>query len=201
MKKSLLCGALLVLSVASAAHATPYTIAFQAVPGLSFNEPNFSGTGSFNYDPADGFSNFSVTLDGLSFDLTNSANNPAATSIDACPSSLTGAAFSFEVLTACNTGSFNGSYATPDVGFNFFSNGANITIGFGGPSHQANTGFLYIIYSSLPPLSNQFDVQGSFTVNEVPAVPEPSTLSLLGTGILALGARLRRARRQTTPIA
>ena len=68
-----LCAALIAAMFSIAAHASTYTITFTGT-GL------VPTSGSFNYDPVNGFSNFLVywpqILGTTPFDLTSAANNP-----------------------------------------------------------------------------------------------------------------------------
>ncbi|WP_288005471.1 hypothetical protein, partial [Acidiphilium sp.] len=108
MYKAILLAALLIVSATSSARAGLYDIIFSTP--TSSSDPNFSASGSFDYVPGTGFSNFNVLWDGSSYNLTSSANSPANRQLDACQNSLTGAAYTFSVLTACNTVTFTDSY-------------------------------------------------------------------------------------------
>ncbi|SIQ65156.1 MULTISPECIES: PEP-CTERM sorting domain-containing protein [Acidiphilium] len=189
MYKAILLAALLIVSATSSARAGLYDIIFNA-PVYS-SDPNFSASGSFDYVPGTGFSNFNVIWDGSSYNLTSSANSAANRQLDACQNSLTGAAYTFSVLTACNTATFTNFYNTPDIGFFFqyLSTGSFLysSVYLGGPSHARSSNFNYAagLYVYRPDISfpGGYSARAGFNVIKV---PEPSSIVLLGSAIIAL---------------
>ncbi len=186
MYKAILLTALLIISATSSARAGLYEIIF-STPAFS-NDPNFSASGSFDYLPGTGFSNFNVIWDGSSYNFTNAANSAQNEQLDACNNTLTGAVYTFSVLTVCNTGTFTGAYNTPDIGF-LFQNPpgqaySSSSVSVGGPSHSKSIGFDGSLGVSGPSISSSdYYIGSGFSVI---AVPEPSSIVLLGSGILAL---------------
>jgi len=110
-------------------------------------------SGSFTYDStADTFSDFDVTWNGVTYDLTASANSPGAGSggVPSCIGSLTGAAASFALLDgACASPgpSFSTQWAGdpgPSSNFLFYTtNGTKICLSIVGPGegHQFAAGY------------------------------------------------------------
>lgn len=185
---------LLVLSLlvcgASSADATPYDITFTPSGRVT---TGFSASGSFDYTAASDFSNFRITVSGVTIDLTSAANNPTSGAYPTdCPSNgLTGAAYSFEILTKCNTGSF--AFGQPGVGAMFYYNDMNsrsqLLVGFGGKAPGVSFQSVFDA-TEVPHNLSTFLQYASFQVN---AVPEPASAILLATGVLGL-AGLRRRR-------
>src|SRR5215469_10474882 len=105
MKRNLLylCAALIATMFSVAAHASTYNITFKGT-GL------VPTSGSFNYDPVNGFSNFLVywpqILGTTPFDLTSAANNPIG---GGCGTPTAALAFALmeQSLTGCSP---SGSY-------------------------------------------------------------------------------------------
>ena len=151
---------------------------------------NFTGgsplptSGSFTYDstvPA--FSNFIVVWDGLTFNLTSSANNPTVVPpLPGCIPAGTGPAESFALLSGCASG----TWAAPP-GLGTFAIGIP-PIGSCCPSPPQ-----FSIFSSVgPSFSNDFG-SGSYSIAAV-ATPEPSSLALMLSGVgLVFGMRKRWA--------
>jgi hypothetical protein len=186
MYKAILLAAILIVSATSSARAGLYDIIF-STPAFS-NDPNFLASGSFDYAPGTGFSNFNVIWDGSTYNFTNSANSASNDSLDACNNTLTGAAYTFSVLTICNTATFTGGYNSSDIGFQFVNilnpPSSSSLVALGGPSHRKSVGFVYAANVSGPSISSSgYFIESGFNVV---AVPEPSSIVLLGSGIVAL---------------
>jgi hypothetical protein len=185
--RSLLVGAAMSTLISGPALATPtqYDIAFSG--------GSATPTGRFFYDPTvPAFSDFIVTWNGLTFDLTGSANSPVFNSgntlqLPLCGATTVGAALTFGILT--NSGCSPtpairwevDAFTPSSVGF-FFNwptgpDGGNFFIGHSGVAYDNACG----------------DVcsRGDFSVTAV--VPEPATLALLGIGIAGIGLSRRRS--------
>jgi len=152
---------------------------------------NFTGSGllptagSFTYDPDTyTFSSFLVVWDGLTFDLTNRANNPAESTPDpSCIGSLTGGAATWALLS--------GSCTPPASGFTT-DWGADTTQSlFRFISFNEATPEVYIdVAASDAPTSGDFGANGQWTLTATTAaVPEPSsipvTIALLSVALIA----------------
>jgi len=184
-------GALLVaalcapVAVAGPIDATTYTINFMGRGTLPT-------AGSFTYDPNTPiFTNFLVTWQGLTFDLTSSANVPQMSpTIPGCLSGMSGAASSFALLSgACAAGFWgatseeiltaNFSFHTED-GSNFLNVTDNLAIPFDfQPKTQAN---------------------GGWTITpETTPVPEPSPFMVLAASLFSV-AFVARKRAASNPM-
>jgi hypothetical protein len=153
----------------------------------------FSGFGTTNYfDPANGFVPSSgygnsgglttVTIGpGVEFAFQSSANLDTAdfdgTTLNITDLSAIGSSNGFEMKFT--DPAFTGFSLTSDtLGITYNFSGTTLTVDFAGGNIKGSgsTTFSYTVVPSGPP----------------PAVPEPGTLQLLGTGLLGTGYILRR---------
>lgn len=100
-------------------------------------------------------------------------------------------------------GNFPGPTYTKAVNATLTSSGTTLGFGFTPPNGltPGDTSYILIINTNLTNyepgvFSLQDDETGNFNGFVPSAIPEPSTLSLLGTGLLAAGAGLRRRMRR-----
>jgi hypothetical protein len=155
---------------------------------------NFSGgspnptAGSFIYD-ADSplFTSFIVIWQGISFDLTSSANN--AFSFGACHTVGNDAADAFAYLSnpTCGSGAVND-------GWTAFQ---GIAVGFDSFQFYRGSGGDFVRFSGQTPSSQLVSIltTGTFSIT---ATPEPSSMALLLSGG-ALFAWTRKRRSATSP--
>ena len=164
-----------------AANASPITYTINFTLGGGGTLPS---AGSFAYDSGTHtFSAFSVTWEGIAFDLTGSANAPV-TAGSPC-GALTGGAASFALLSgACALDTvdwFSHISPSPEFGFTTFVDPTNSILIW------ANAG------SPTPPYDTS---GGNWTItagDPPPAEPEPTSLSLMVSGLFS-GAVVARKR-------
>jgi hypothetical protein len=147
--------------------ATTYTITFTGGPIVPTE-------GTFTYDSTNPqFTNFTVTWNGLLFDLTSSANDPYLPfGRPACIGNATGAAASFLLMDGqCPYAEWIGACASPGGG----------TCGF---QFDSSMGLNPIIIEAGVVSDLQGGGSGSFTIAAEP-VPEPGCLLLVSSGALA----------------
>jgi hypothetical protein len=147
-------------------------------------------SGSFDYDPSlatDPFSNFVVEWDGLTFDLTSSANDPSILNAPTCINGATGAAATFQLLTECPSDLWNWSINNfaPDFAL--------------GLDYETGPNYLdlrTVTSTSLNLTSGAYGTLSSVTTPE--AIPESSTVIFM---LIGLGLLMRnRLARDATPL-
>lgn len=180
MRKTLWVIALVVIAaLAPLAHAdsTTYVINFTLTSGSI--APT---SGSFTYDsttPA--FSNFIVIWDGLSFDLTASANNPSHDGTLCGTSHTASDTFAFLSGTSPCAPSVTTSWRVGPFGiiseFDFFTT-----------TNQDNSDFYIYSLAHVPP-GFQDSGEGQWVISPV---PEPSSVILMSSALLAVAFRARK---------
>jgi hypothetical protein len=157
---------------------TTYTINFTTTFGSA------PTSGSFTYDSTTpGFKNFRVVWNGLTFDLTSGANRPFV-GATGCAGEERTPAYAFSLLAGTLTGC-DVAYmwsAQPSPGVPRFAFVAFSSSGVGRDAVFRSRGGR----TTLPQPSG-----GRWTLSATP-VPEPATVMLLGSGLLALWVALRR---------
>jgi hypothetical protein len=172
-------------------------IAFSTANASSLYEINFSGatplptSGSFVYNPVTStFSNFTVTWDGLTFDLTTPANTPTiSVAAPTCVGTGSGGSQTFAMLSGACDGVSNEAttwIAQDSSGISSFEIDTQLTIS--NPNGFVND-TLYIAADSSGQGSGGNPV-GSFTIT---AVPEPSAAGLLMIGLALIAVRSWKA--------
>jgi hypothetical protein len=159
-------------------------------------------TGDFTYDPtaANGFSNFLVSWDGHTFDLTNAANHPlVGGSPGPCdPTGLSNAASSFYILN--NPGACNSIPQYTVYWYAFFLVGNPTPIfRFYADSPPGDPDYIEIDTSSAGGAST-ISAGGTWQIlAQTSGVPEPSSGLLLCLGGAVLGLRRWRGARRIAP--
>ena len=182
-----LLGAAVITVICAPASATPtqYDIAFTG------GSP--APTGSFLYDPAvPAFSDFIVTWNGLTFDLTGSANTPVfnggtVLQLPLCGATSVNAALTFGILT--------GSGCSPVIDWRVDAiTSSSVLFAFDWSTGQGGGNF-FIASPGVAYDNTCFSTcsRGDFSVTA--RVPEPATLALLGIGIAGIGLSRRRGAR------
>lgn len=149
--------------------------------------------------PAPSFSNFMVTWNGITFDLTGSANGPESFGGDEC-NLFSSTGFGFAIMTQ----SVSGCKTTPT--YEWFATTGNPSFGqlpsfrfgvitSGGGDSQAGGASLEIFSDPTgTPVIPGASASGTWTVTSVTSVPEPPSGLLLATGLLALMGVRRKLR-------
>jgi hypothetical protein len=177
--------------VAPVAQAAPidYTITFTATTG---NAP-LPAAGSFTYD-ADTplFTNFHVIWNNQDFDLTAAANGPFNSGL--CGGSLSGPAGGFAILsgtTPCPAEQLWAAFSLTNSSYlNLFASNNNFS-----PDDVLSLNIAVDISGYVSgPAGDRVLGGGTFTIApaDVTAIPEPTSLVLLGTGLLGAAAARRR---------
>jgi hypothetical protein len=200
MIKTLAISLLAIVAVSLPAHATAieYSIDFT----LSEFSVLLPTSGSFDYDPTVGFTNFIVNWDGQTFDLTTAANDLTLIADPPTGCGPTGSgyqpAYAFQILTGTAAGC-DAHYAWAGTNSDFLGyDEFSFVLNPGGTSRSQD-----VIAQENPISSGPFyDVaSGSWTVTEESSTsaPEPGTLGMMLFGGLAfagtkLGTAARRRR-------
>lgn len=171
---SLLLGALFLASCVPGARAQTVTYDIHFTNSIPKDGPSPS-SGSFVYNYATGsFVKFTVVWDGLTFDLTSTANNPEVTSgAPACIGTATGAAATLALMTQCDTA--NPATTTtywyginPNFPERVLRNAAFTFITFPAPLPSSGEAEMSTV---VPGTGTGHVAQGPFTVSEVPIFP------------------------------
>lgn len=170
MRKSFGVSLFLIAAFGTTALADPieYTINFTPAPG---DVAPTEGSFTYNAGASDPFSDFTVTWDGIAFDLTEYANNPVVSgspnTLPSCLTGYSGASASFQLLSgACDSpgAGFATDWTANSLGvFEFVTGSATDELTVGGNF-------------SVPPMPS-LAATGQWTITpETSSVPEPSAI-------------------------
>jgi hypothetical protein len=195
---ALLLGLLLGIVVAPPAHATAINVInFTNTTGVAA-----APTGSFTYGLGPScyypgvpcFTNFTVLWDGMTFDLTSSANGPESLGFPLCTPLALGPVLGFQIMNqsvpvpSCVTtltyswsSQVGGDASTASFGF-------AVQSAVGG--NQGGSLVIYADPTGTPTIANTSS-SGDWTLAPV-TTPEPATLLLAGAGLACLGVRRRK---------
>jgi hypothetical protein len=151
--------------------ATHYAVLFQTTSGSPAPV-----SGDFYWDGTS-FSNFLVTWNGVTFDLTSSANAPTINVGSGCAGAASTPAYGFLMMSENCPGASYGwtAQSLPFVSFFSFGENGNMIFGPGAISATASA-------------------SGTWNIAQM---PEPGTLGMLGLGGVLLGGIGLMRRRQT----
>lgn len=174
MKSSLFVVWLGLVSVSATAAPILYNINFTTTSGIA------PTTGSFTYDSAiPAFTSFTVVWNGLTFDLTSSANTPFLDG--ACDTPAADPGDLFRILSGeCGTNE-KAWYAIVGGGFATYTQIGDFT--------YPDLGYANAYLPTLPNAIQQGG-QGTYTIS---AVPEPASIVSAVIGGILLAWRVRRA--------
>jgi hypothetical protein len=180
-------------------------IAMPLAAQVNHHTINFNGTGlvpttgSFDYNTTtEVFSNFEVfwpqilgtppcqplTGVGCPFDLTSAANNPEGGGCGTTPTAALAFALLEHTLTGCGTGTYEWNAVSIREG------GQTLDFTFG----PTSTDFALRIHGTAfcSTCGESTGNSGDFSISGATVIPEPSTLGLLGIGLLTGIGTLRR---------
>jgi hypothetical protein len=178
---------------------TLYTITFTPSGSVPSGQ---TPTGSFDYNPVSGFSNFVVTVGTANFNLTTSANTTADSLFMPNTSPFQGFGVMNQSLSGCNL--------TQDPGCSIMRYGYRINPGF---LSQPDSFTFQVFFTdpSNPPAYNAWSGSingndaaggsissqgGTFSISQssATATPEPASLSLMFGGLAIFGWKVSRRR-------
>jgi hypothetical protein len=176
----------LLLAAVPALAATTYEINFTVTDPLGAPSPT---SGSFTWDGST-FSNFTVKWQGITFDLTASANAPALLGATGCNGEASTPSYGFILITQTATG------CKPIPGAAYIwsaadlsaSQGKQSTFVFGyGNGTPPEDEILDYEVGNIPPGDSVVVANGKWTLTA--EAPEPGSLGLVLLGTLAVGLR------------
>lgn len=150
-----------------------YTIDFSAPSIVAFGD--LPTAGSFTYDAAtQTFSDFTVTWNGITLDLTDSANDPVLPGGPACLDGATGAAATFLFLTACE------QPTDPPTNPTWYADCCTDGETFFVLGYNSYEGGIYFDSDPLNTDTGSREAQGDFSTQ---VTPEPGSCGLMLTGL------------------